>query len=87
MSTLLESTCREPTSAGSPDLLDAALEQLEVEVRSQLRGRVAHLRLELHPDGLVLHGRARTYYAKLLAQHALMEASDLPIVANEIEVC
>jgi hypothetical protein len=87
MSNLLESIGREPTSAGSPDSVDAVLEQMEVDLRSQLRGRVAHVRLELHPDGLVLHGRARTYYAKLLAQHALMEASDLPIAANEIEVC
>jgi len=34
-----------------------------------------------------LRGRAKTYYAKQLAQHAVMEATDLPVLANEIEVC
>jgi hypothetical protein len=66
---------------------DPVLEQLEVDLRSQLRGRVAKLRLALHAAGLVLYGRAATFYAKQLAQHALMEATDLPIAANEIEVC
>jgi hypothetical protein len=36
--------------------------------------------------GLILCGRARTYYAKQRAQHAVMEATGLPILANEIEV-
>jgi hypothetical protein len=35
---------------------------------------------------LVLCGHAHTYYAKQLAQHAVMEASSLPIRANEIDV-
>jgi hypothetical protein len=38
-------------------------------------------------NGLVLKGHSRTYYAKQLAQHAVMEATQLPILANEIEVC
>jgi hypothetical protein len=36
--------------------------------------------------GLVLMGLAMTYHAKQLAQHAAMEAVDVPIRANEIEV-
>jgi hypothetical protein len=36
--------------------------------------------------GLVLTGQASTYYAKQLAQHAVMEATALPILANEIDV-
>jgi len=36
---------------------------------------------------LILRGRTRTYYAKQLAQQAVMEATALPIRANEIEVC
>jgi hypothetical protein len=34
-----------------------------------------------------LQGLASTYYAKQLAQHAAMDLADLPILANEIEVC
>jgi hypothetical protein len=37
-------------------------------------------------SGKALRGFAHTYYAKQLAQHAVMEATKLPILANEIEV-
>jgi hypothetical protein len=33
-----------------------------------------------------LQGRASTYHAKQLAQHATMELVQLPILANDIEV-
>jgi hypothetical protein len=61
-------------------------EQLETHVQSRLNGRVRHFRLVVRGNGLILTGQARTYYAKQLAQHAVMEASALPILANEIEV-
>jgi hypothetical protein len=62
------------------------VEQLEAHVRCRLGGRVCNLRLHLEGAALVLRGHARTYYAKQLAQHAVMEATDLPIRANQIEV-
>jgi hypothetical protein len=62
------------------------LDQLEARLKHQLSGRVSDLHLEMDEGGLVLRGRTRTYYAKQLAQHALMQATDLLIVANEIEV-
>ncbi len=52
----------------------------------QLGGRLLDFWLEVDDAGLVLHGLARTYYAKQLAQHAVMAATDLPILRNEIEV-
>jgi hypothetical protein len=64
----------------------AEIGQLETHVQSRLNGRVRHLRLAARGCGLILTGRARTYYAKQLAQHAVMEATSLPILANEIEV-
>jgi hypothetical protein len=51
-----------------------------------LQGRIHDFWLMVRGHGLVLQGRARTYYAKQLAQHAVMEAAALPILANEIEV-
>ena len=36
--------------------------------------------------GIVLRGFTRTYYLKQLAQQAVMNLTDLPILANEIEV-
>jgi hypothetical protein len=48
--------------------------------------RVRGLRVEAHADGLVLYGRATSYYEKQLAQHAAAEAAGLPVRANAIVV-
>lgn len=61
-------------------------EQLEAHIQCQLRGRVRGFRLIWRHDGLVLRGQAGSFHAKQLAQQAVMEAGDLPILANEIEV-
>ena len=63
-------------------------EQLEWLVQRQLLGRVRlrQFRVLVQEQGLVLEGCASTYYAKQLAQHAAMEVSGLPILANEIKV-
>ena len=62
----------------------------EEHLESLLQGRhgnqVRALRVKLHPAGLVIQGRAATYHAKQLAQHAAMELADVPILANDIEV-
>ena len=62
------------------------IERIGNRIRHQLSGRLRDFRLEVLDAGLILRGRARTYYAKQLAQHAVMAASDLPILRNEIEV-
>jgi hypothetical protein len=62
------------------------LERLEAQVRIRLGGRVLNLRLLMRDNGLVLKGRARTYYAKQLAQHAAVQIAEYRIHANEIEV-
>ena len=59
---------------------------IETHVQSRLHGRVRDLRLVAGEGGLILQGHAHTYYAKQLAQHAVMEATDRPIAANEILV-
>lgn len=60
--------------------------QWEGPVKEQLSGRVQNLRLVVHGNGIILRGHARTYYAKQLAQHVVMELTRLAIHANEIEV-
>jgi hypothetical protein len=62
------------------------VEELRTQVRRRSGGWVRDFRLLLRDRGLVLQGHAPTYYAKQLAQHAIMEATPLPISANEIEV-
>ena len=63
-------------------------DQVETLIERHLRGRVRVLRFRVvvQEGGLILHGCVPTYYAKQLGQHAAMEVSGLPILANEIEV-
>ncbi len=62
------------------------LNRLEQQLRYRLGGRINELRVVPRGHGLALRGRSLTYYAKQLAQHAVMEATRLPLLANEIEV-
>jgi hypothetical protein len=62
------------------------LDELEARVQCRIGGRVLHFRLDWCEGGLVLQGHSLTYYAKQLAQHAVMAVTKLPICANEIEV-
>lgn len=59
---------------------------LEEGVRSRLGRRISDFRIVIQDQGIVLRGRAPSYYAKQLAQHAVMRATDLVILANEITV-
>ena len=60
---------------------------LETHLQIRLGSRVRQLRVVYRSEGVVLQGRASTYYVKQLVQHLVMEISDWPILANEIEVC
>jgi hypothetical protein len=62
-------------------------ELLEAKLIRRLNGRVRDLRVIPQDGGVILKGRASTYYAKQLAQHALLEETKLPLVGNEIEIC
>lgn len=63
------------------------LTELEQTIQCRLSGLIRAFRLDVAQEGLVLRGHSLTYYAKQLAQHAVMQATDLPIWANDIEVC
>ena len=60
---------------------------LESLMQRRLGNRIRDLRVVRLPRGMILQGRAATYHAKQLAQHAAMELSKTPILANDIEVC
>ncbi len=68
----------------SPELTEE--ERLECQLQRRLGNRIRNLRVHVLPTGLVLQGRAPTYHAKQLAQHAAMELAAVPILANDIEV-
>ncbi len=60
--------------------------ELERRIRTRLGGQISQFQLEITTTGVILRGRARTYYAKQLAQHAVMEVTKLPILANAVDV-
>jgi hypothetical protein len=61
--------------------------ELEEHVRNRLKSRLRDFQIFFEDGGLILRGRTRTFHAKQLAQHAVMELCDLPIHGNEIDVC
>lgn len=68
------------------DVAHEVLDRLEAQVRHQLSGRLLEFRLQRRDEGVILIGRANSYYTKQLAQHAVMNGTDLPILQNKIEV-
>ena len=76
---------QEPDELISPTTADACTE-LAAQVRDRLSGQVRGFRLIVTDNGLILQGHTHTYYAKQRAQHAVMEVTEIPIVANEIVV-
>jgi osmotically-inducible protein OsmY len=61
--------------------------RIEMRVLGSLGNRIQAFRVIRRDGGLVLQGQTHTYYAKQLAQHAVMKETALPILANKIEVC
>jgi hypothetical protein len=73
------------TTLANPGMSRSAAD-VETIVRGRLNGRVRAFQLIAESQVLVLRSRTRTYYAKQLAQHMVMEISALQILANDIEV-
>jgi osmotically-inducible protein OsmY len=61
-------------------------EQAQALLRRHLGARAGDIRIVARDGGVVLRGRACSYYAKQLAQHVVMQVLRLLVVANEIEV-
>jgi hypothetical protein len=61
------------------------LARTEEHVRCRLTGVVRDFQLILFEQGLILRGHARTYHAKQLAQHAVMEATSLSIRSTRLK--
>lgn len=75
-----------PRTIDIDDTDTSEIDRIASNVRRELRGRMRGFRLVIHGHGLILHGWAHTYYVKQLAQHYIMTESQLPILANDIEV-
>ncbi|MCA9088203.1 MAG: BON domain-containing protein [Planctomycetaceae bacterium] len=76
-------------TAAAPSLLSPAqdlLARLERTIHCRTGGRISDLRVESINEGIVLSGRAPTYYAKQLATHAALTELEAQELTNEIEV-
>jgi hypothetical protein len=71
-----------PAQNGLNDLTISVL----TRIQARTHGQVRELRVELADEQVVLSGRARTYYAKQLAQHGAMDAIDGHTIVNRIVV-
>jgi hypothetical protein len=76
--------CPSPTDSGS-SARELSRERTEA-IRRRLDRRVPDLRLFVTDSGLVLVGRAYSWYAKQLAQQVAVEMIGLPVSRNAIEV-
>ena len=82
-----------PTAAGAPcravtgpgDDRAAAATHLASDIRERHRSQLRDLRIEVVAGGVVLHGRATTFYGKQVAQHEVMRHA-VAVVANRIVV-
>ena len=74
-------------SGGDPSgLTPEMVHRAATRLRMRLGRTIQDLQISPHEDGVVLSGRADTYYAKQLAQHVAMEIFGHASVANEIDV-
>lgn len=64
----------------------ATLDRIEEDIRRMFLRRVHDFHIEALDDGLVLHGRTKTFHGKQLIQHAVMKATEIPLAANNINV-
>ncbi len=73
-------------SRNQSSVISGEIAAVAVHLASHLRGRLLDISLTVQRDGVVIGGRAGSYYVKQLAQHAVMSGVSLPIAANDIEV-
>jgi hypothetical protein len=74
------------TALAIPSYQDRILHQLATEVRIRHRDCLRELQIEVVVGGVVLHGRAITFYGKQIAFHEVRHRSRLTVVANRIQV-
>lgn len=66
--------------------LPGELAAVEGRIAREFSQRLHGFHIAIRDDGLVLEGRTRSYFSKQLVQQAVVNAIDLPIVANNIVV-
>lgn len=68
-------------------ITEGFIDQLVARLQCRLGRQLRDFHVQVQKNGLVLQGRASTYYAKQIAQQVAIEMSSLPVFANDIDVC
>jgi len=72
------------TAITGPNDLEGVVQLLGEEIQRRHRSHLRDLRIEVVEGGVILHGRAVTFYGKQIAFHEVSRR--LAVVANRIEV-
>ncbi|MFO0815721.1 MAG: hypothetical protein U0796_21085 [Gemmatales bacterium] len=73
-------------ASGLSAIADIGCNELQNYISKRVGGSVSQFQLKAADDGLILYGRAKSYYVKQLVQEAVMERTSMPILSNEIQV-
>jgi len=71
---------------GTTKAKSADVTEIQTHVHRRVGRKVNDFQLVVENKGLILKGHSHSYYAKQLAQQAVMEATEMPILSNDIEV-
>jgi hypothetical protein len=61
-------------------------DELATAIRERHRSLLRELRIEVVEGGVILHGRAYSFYGKQVAQHEILRRAQLVLLANRITV-
>jgi hypothetical protein len=74
------------TALAIPFAQNRLLQQLANAVRNRHRNCILELQIELVEDGIILRGKALSYYGKQIAFHEVRRQLRQAIIANRIQV-
>jgi hypothetical protein len=74
------------TESISPRGSEQVLLQVAAEIVASHRDHLRELRIEIVEGGLIIRGRAVSYYGKQIAFQEVTRRGGIAVVANEIEV-
>lgn len=66
--------------------VDQDLAQLAAQIRNRHRSHLRDFRIEAVWGGVILYGRASSFYGKQIAFHEVCSDGRFAVVANQIEV-
>lgn len=69
-----------------PTEQSSAAAELAADIRWRHRNLLRELRIEVAEGGVILHGRAYSFYGKQVAQHEVLRRTGLVLLANRLVV-